>query len=207
MTDLNSTLAEIERIEKVAGAEVPPATFDAKSVKEYTEAATVFKAALEKVEKAQPEEVQKADAGRAVAVARAVMMNLDGVMSLLFQSNEVDDVVRGQFQNAINLLSPMTKTSAAKNAPADTPAEPATDPETPTPTAKADGESEPSAADQAAVAGKNEPENHEPGNGAPADPENVAWPADMNTKVFREKSTEETPKSTWGSDGEQVPAA
>ncbi len=204
MTDLNSTLTEIERIEKVAGTGLPPATFDAESVKEFTEAATIFKAALEKVEKAQSEAVQKTDPGRAVAVARAVMLNLDGVMSLLFQSNTVDDVIRGQFQNAINLLQPMTVASTEKKAgdqPADPPAE------TPAATAKGDqpnADPKPNAADQAAAGDKNTPENHKPGNGSPANPDDPVWPADMNTKAFREKPNE-PPSPTWGNDGEQSP--
>lgn len=201
MENLDSTLGEIQRLEKSASADETPPAFSVEVVAKFAEASKIFKAALEAAEKDQPEEVRKTSHGEAIAIARAAMLNLEGTMSLIWEENGLNDVIRSQFKNVIGLLEPMTRSSTDKAATEPAPVDPKPDetpaasdaPATePTPTAKG------SAADAADE--KNKPEEHSEGNGGdPASPEKVIWPRDLNTKDFR-KNEQKEEKSTWGED-------
>ncbi len=206
MGNLDSTLGDIKRLEKAAGAEDDPIVFSPEGIKKFNEASAIFKTALEEIDKVQSQEVMKTTHGQAIATARAAILNLEGTMSLIWEENGMNDVIRGQFQNVIGLLQPMTS-SVAKNAgdkPAAEPvaepaAEPVADPaaddkpaaDATTPTAKTAAEE----ADE-----KNKPEGHSEGSGGdPANPEDVVWPRDLNTEEFR-KNEHKEPKPSWGED-------
>lgn len=203
MGNLDSTLGEIQRLEKSAGAENDPPAFSKEAIAKFAEASKVYRAALEEVEKNQPAVIKGTTHGEAIATARAAMLNLEGTMSLIWEENGLNDTIRGQFKNVIGLLEPMTRAATEKTATDPAPADDPKPDETPaasddpkpdeaTPTAKG------AAADNADD--KNTPEGHSEGNGGdPQNPDNVIWPKDLNTEDFRKNETKEK-KPSWGED-------
>lgn len=207
MGNLDSTLGEIKRLEKAAGGEKDPPAFSPEGVKKFKEASVIYKAALEEIDKVQSQEVMKTTHGQAIATARAAMLNLEGTMSLIWEENGMNDVIRGQFQNVIGLLQPMASGITKNAKPEDAPAAgakpenaPAAD-DKPADDKPADGATTPTAKTAAEEADeKNKPEHHSEGSGGdPANPEDVVWPRDLNTEEFR-KNEHKEPKPSWGED-------